>query len=759
MFQDLVRSLLINLRRVLQWIDIPIIFISYSCVIVYFTVFRFSWVLVVFLSLSLLSFIYQNGIWRTFKLCLILFVFSSICLGIRYQEEKAFATDHSVSKMIPLLDTIQVDGDQVRFRAKHSGRLYQVFYRLPTKEMQTYFQTIATPIELEISATIEKAGSKRNFNGFNYRQYLKTQNIYRIITIDKITAITKINSWDIRYLRRKLILFCEKQFPHPLSSYMTGLLFGQFGQSFDEMETIYTSLGIMHFFTLSGMQVSFLYNSLRHILLRCGLQRHIVTVLLIPIILIYGALAGGAISVVRASIQKGLSACGITSLNNFSVTLLLLFIWQPKFLLTTGGALSTFFVFVVSIVGYKIKQETKIKNKVMMTILLSTASLPLLMHAFYSFQPVALLLTLPLSFLFASLMLPCLSISFFVSISTGISLNQLNICFIWLETAIQSIEKLTPRPMVIGKPSTAMLIIMFITIGVLIDRWSNQKIRFALMMGFIGMCLLTKYPIKETITVVDIGQGDSIFLQDRFNQHTILIDTGGKIEFMKEKKWQKGTKKHNAESNLIPYLKSIGVGKIDTLVVTHTDADHIGDLLTVLANIPVQKIVVSQGSLTNKKFVAVLKQTKTTIQVAEVGQQFPIFDSYLEILYPKLPGDGKNNDSLVLYGVFYQTKFLFTGDLESEGEATLLNSYPLLSVDVLKAGHHGSKTSSAKTFIKTIKPKIALISCGLNNRYRHPNQETLDTFQSNQIAVYRTDRQGAIKFQKNGKSWHIKTVK
>ena len=759
MFQDLVRSLLINLRRVLQWIDIPIIFISYSCVIVYFTVFRFSWVLVVFLSLSLLSFLWHNGIYQFLKLSLILCVFSSICLGIRYQEEKAFATEYSVLKMTPLLDTIQVDGDQVRFRAKYSGRLYQVFYRLPTKEMKTYFQTIATPIELEISATSEKAGSKRNFNGFNYQQYLKTQNIYRMITIDKINAIATINSWDISYLRRKLILFCEKNFQHPLSSYMTGLLFGYFGQSFDEMETIYTSLGIMYFFTLSGMQVSFLFNSLRHILLRCGVQRRIVTVFLIPIMLIYVSLAGGAISVIRALIQKVLSACGITSLNNFSVTLLLLFIWQPKFLLTTGGTLSIFFVFIVSIVGYKVNQETKTKNKVMMTILLSTTSLPLLMYAFYSFQPVAMLFTLPLSFLFASVMLPCLSISFLLSISTGISLNQLNVCFIWLETAISWVEKFTPRPIVTGKPSTAILIVMLITIGVLIDKWSNQKIRFSLMTCCIGICLLTKYPIKETITIVDIGQGDSIFLQDRFNQRTILIDTGGKIEFVKEKKWQKGTKKNNAERNLIPYLKSIGVGKIDTLVVTHTDADHIGDLLAVLANIPVKKIVVSQGSLTNKKFMAVLKQTKTTIQVAEVGQQFPIFDKYLEVLYPRVPGDGKNNDSLVLYGVFYKTKFLFTGDLEEEGEITLLNDYPSLSVDVLKVGHHGSKTSSSKSFIKSIQPKIALISCGLNNRYRHPNQETLDTFQNEQVSIYRTDKQGAIKFQKNGKSWHIKTVK
>lgn len=210
---------------------------------------------------------------------------------------------------------------------------------------------------------------------------------------------------------------------------------------------------------------------------------------------------------------------------------------------------------------------------------------------------------------------------------------------------------------------------------------------------------------------------------------------------------------------MIPYLKSVGVGHIDTLVVTHTDADHIGDLLSLLAHILIKKIVVSQGSLTNQKFVEKLKQTKTEIQIAEVGQQFPIFDSYLEVLYPILAGDGKNNDSIVLHGVFYKTKFLFTGDLEAEGEATLLKTYPSLNVDVLKAGHHGSKTSSSKLFIKKIKPTIALISCGLNNRYNHPSQETLDTFQSNQVAVYRTDKQGAIKFEKKGKSWQIKTVK
>ncbi|MFZ2232344.1 MAG: MBL fold metallo-hydrolase, partial [Lactococcus raffinolactis] len=115
------------------------------------------------------------------------------------------------------------------------------------------------------------------------------------------------------------------------------------------------------------------------------------------------------------------------------------------------------------------------------------------------------------------------------------------------------------------------------------------------------------------------------------------------------------------------------------------------------------------------------------------------------------PGDGKNNDSIVLYGKLYGTKFLLTGDLEETGERELLTRYPNLSVDVLKVGHHGSKTSSSESFIEAIRPKVGLISCGLDNRYGHPNMETLTTFQKYEVQTFRTDYHGAIKFKKNSK--------
>lgn len=190
---------------------------------------------------------------------------------------------------------------------------------------------------------------------------------------------------------------------------------------------------------------------------------------------------------------------------------------------------------------------------------------------------------------------------------------------------------------------------------------------------------------------------------------------------------------------------------------TNTDADHVGDVLEVAKQIQIGKIYVSPGSLTVPDFVATLREINVPIHVVKAGDRLPIFDSYLEVLYPDGIGDGGNNDSIVLYGRLLKTNFLFTGDLE-QGELDLITSYPQLPVDVLKAGHHGSKGSSYPEFLDHIGAKIALISAGENNRYQHPHQETLERFDSQNMQVYRTDLQGAIRFR-GWKQWTIETVK
>lgn len=166
----------------------------------------------------------------------------------------------------------------------------------------------------------------------------------------------------------------------------------------------------------------------------------------------------------------------------------------------------------------------------------------------------------------------------------------------------------------------------------------------------------TKHPLENEITMVDIGQGDSIFLRD-WKGRTILIDVGGRVTFKSGEKWQERSQSANADQTLIPYLKSRGVGKLDALVLTHTDQDHMGDMVEVAKQIPVKKVYVSPGSLTNSQFREKLKQLHSPIKVVQRGDQLPIFDHHLEVLSPDEVGDGKMMIRLSSMGSSFRNDF------------------------------------------------------------------------------------------------------
>ena len=216
---------------------------------------------------------------------------------------------------------------------------------------------------------------------------------------------------------------------------------------------------------------------------------------------------------------------------------------------------------------------------------------------------------------------------------------------------------------------------------------------------------------------------------------------------MKIEKWQEKATTSNAQRTLIPYLKSRGVAKIDQLILTNTDKEHVGDLLEVTKAFHVGEILVSKGSLKQKEFVAELQATQTKVRSVTVGENLPIFGSQLEVLSPRKMGDGGHEDCLVLYGKLLDKNFLFTGNLEEKGERDLLKHYPDLEVDVLKAGQHGSKNSTTPVFLEKLKPEITLISVGKNNRTKLPHQETLTRLEGVNSKVYRTDQHGAIRFK------------
>ncbi|ETD93676.1 DNA internalization-related competence protein ComEC/Rec2 [Streptococcus pseudopneumoniae] len=745
----------------LQWIKnipIPLIYLSFLLLWFYYAIFSASYLALLGFVFLLVCLFFQFPWKSTGKVLVICGVFGFWFLFQNWQQSQASQNlADSVERVRILPDTVKVNGDSLSFRGKADGRIFQVYYKLQSEEEKEAFQALTDLHEIGLEGKLSEPEGQRNFGGFNYQAYLKTQGIYQTLNIKTIQSLQKIGSWDIgenlSSLRRKAVVWIKTHFPDPMRNYMTGLLLGHLDTDFEEMNELYSSLGIIHLFALSGMQVGFFMNGFKKLLLRLGLTQEKLKWLTYPFSLIYAGLTGFSASVIRSLLQKLLAQHGVKGLDNFALTVFLLFIVMPNFFLTAGGVLSCAYAFILTMTS---KEGEGLKAVASESLVISLGILPILSFYFAEFQPWSILLTFVFSFLFDLVFLPLLSILFALSFLYPVI--QLNFIFEWLEGMIRLVSQVASRPLVFGQPNAWLLILLLISLALVYDLRKNIKRLTVLSLLVTGLFFLTKHPLENEITMMDVGQGESLFLRDVTGK-TILIDVGGKAESdNKIEKWQEKTTTSNSQRNLIPYLKSRGVAKIDQLILTNTDKEHVGDLLEVTKAFHVGEILVSKGSLKQKEIVAELQATQTKVRSVTTGENLAIFGSQLEILSPRKMGGGGYDDSLVLYGKLLDKYFLFTGNLEEKGEKDLLKQYPDLEVDVLKASQHGSKKSSSSSFLEQLKPEITLISVGKNNRTKLPHQETLTRLEGINSKVYRTDQQGAIRF-KGWKSWEIESVR
>ena len=744
----------------LQWIknfSIPLIYLSFLLLWLYYAIFSASYLALLGFVFLLVCLFFQFPWKSASKVLVICGIFAFWFLFQNWQQSQASQNlADSVERVRILPDTIKVNGDSLSFRGKFDGRIFQVYYKLQSEEEKEAFQALTDLHDLELEGKLSEPDGKRNFGGFDYQAYLKTQGIYQTLNIKKIQSLQKVGSWDIgenlSSLRRKAVVWIKTHFPDPMRNYMTGLLLGHLDTDFEEMNELYSSLGIIHLFALSGMQVGFFMDGFKKLLLRLGLTQEKLKWLTYPFSLIYAGLTGFSASVIRSLLQKLLAQHGVKGLDNFALTVLVLFIVMPNFFLTAGGVLSCAYAFILTMTS---KEGEGLKAVARESLVISLGILPILSFYFAEFQPWSILLTFVFSFLFDLVFLPLLSILFALSFLYPVI--QLNFIFEWLEGMIRLVSQVASRPLVFGQPNAWLLILLLISLALVYDLRKNIKRLAVLSLLITGLFFLTKHPLENEITMLDVGQGESIFLRD-ITGKTILIDVGGKAESDKKiEKWQEKTTTSNAQRSLIPYLKSRGVAKIDQLILTNTDKEHVGDLLEVTKALHVGEILVPKGSLKQREFVAELQATQTKVRSVPTGENLPIFGSQLEVLSPSKIGDGDHEDSLVLYGKLLDKNFLFTGNLEEKGEKDMLKHYPDLEVDVLKASQHGSKNSSSSAFLEQLKPEMTLISVGKNNRTKLPHQETLIRLEDINSKVYRTDQQGAIRF-KGWNSWKIETV-
>jgi competence protein ComEC len=251
--------------------------------------------------------------------------------------------------------------------------------------------------------------------------------------------------------------------------------------------------------------------------------------------------------------------------------------------------------------------------------------------------------------------------------------------------------------------------------------------------------------------MIDVGQGDSILIKLPNNKGNILIDTGGKDTFYEEA-WKK--KKNNyslGKNTLIPFFKSIGIRKIDYLIITHGDNDHIGEGVTLVSNFNIKNVLLNRGDINNneEKLIKVLKNNNIDYELMKEG--IININGYKLYLINNKDYNDENNNSTVFYININNTSLLFTGDISRKTELDLINKYNI-KIDILKIAHHGSNTSSDPAFLDKIKPRIALISVGRNNKFNHPSKETIYELNKRKITTYLTSVHGSVKyiFDKNG---------
>lgn len=272
-----------------------------------------------------------------------------------------------------------------------------------------------------------------------------------------------------------------------------------------------------------------------------------------------------------------------------------------------------------------------------------------------------------------------------------------------------------------------------------------------------------------TISMLDIDQGDAVLIQT--GAKNILIDTG-------DDKYYEDGKKGKENTQLLTELQKLKIDHIDTLVMTHAHADHIGKADKVIAQYGVKELVYNGIPSTSKYFINALKAAKANgtqqvkVKAGDVldfgnGVSFEIvspsqslIDEDTAAIKAKKKVD-VNNESVVGRLTFGNFAMLFTGDAEGPVEKDMVASYgKKLKCQVLKAGHHGSKTSSTAEFLKLVQPESVVMSLGVNNQYGHPHEALLNRLQKQGIKnIYRTDVNGTITIVSDGSSYSITTEK
>ena len=636
--------------------------------------------------------------------------------------------------------------------------------------------------------------TKRNYNGFDYKNFLKTKKIYGTVNASKVKVLDK-ECLNLAYIiSNKAFLYIkinvQNVFPEKISNLILGIMLGYTDELDEDIMQNFRDSNMAHLLAVSGMHISYIIFGIITI---CNptIGKRKGRVIIIIFLIVYMFITGFSPSVVRASIMGIAMILGKTIhkkndiWNQMSLSLLCILMFNPflitslNVLLSYGGTIGII-IFNKTVINMLEKLRIKdrkykyrinkrmldfikyLKETVAMSISVQIIIIPIMSVAFNTVGITFLLTNIFVSILSG----PIIVLGFLVIISSFISVNILRILSFILSPILQSSiimasvgSKLPLNKIHIATPNKIEIVVYYalaIIFNLIYRIYSKnrptqfeyrirniislikykygqnkKKIILLILIICIILSLIKIFSQNLKIHFIDVGQGDSCLIITPM-KHSILIDGGGSLN----EEYDVG------KNTLIPYLLDRRITKIDYIIISHFDQDHVGGLLTVMDELKVKKVLISkqgEDSENYRKFKDIVKEKKIKVILVEKGDRIKIEKNlYLDVLWPNseklISENALNNNSVVCKLYYKEFSMLFTGDIEEIAENLMLqeykNNFNILNSTVLKVAHHGSKTSSSQEFIEAVKPRIALIGVGENNKFGHPDDGVLGRLQN-----------------------------
>ena len=635
-----------------------------------------------------------------------------------------------------------IDGDKLSLTIKSIEKVVATYYFTSLEEKNRVSLQIAIGAKIKLEGKYSIPYNNTIPNTFNYKKYLYNNKIYVTFQANDLSIINEVSLMN--KIKNKFINKIEEI--EGANSYLYAFVLGETDYIDNDVYQTYQKNGVTHLFAVSSSNISLLVLILNKFLQKMKVKEIICDIIVVLFLGFYVFMIGFSASVVRGSllfvfllINKRLSLKLDTIIVLYLVFLVLIII-NPFYVYDLGFVYS----FTTSL-GLILFSKKIVGNYIMKLIKVSFIaflfSMPITLYNFYEINILTVINNIIIVPLVSVILFPLTILTFvfpFLDFLLAFGVNVLESLNEWL-------DKLSIMMIV---PKVNMLFIIFYYLAIYLVYKKSWKYLLVIFMIIFIYKTLPYLDNNNYIYFLDVGQGDASLIVGNNRSYAIMVDTGGKVSYEKEE-WRIRDKEFKNINNIITFLKSLGINKLDLLIVTHGDFDHIGEGTLLVNKFKVDKVIFNHDNCNDLELNLIEVLEKKKIKYYQNIDSLNIGDNKLYFLNYKMY-DNENDNSNVIYVKLDNIKLLLMGDAGINVESDLLDKYKLDDISILKVGHHGSKTSSSKNFITNISPKYGVISVGRNNRYGHPNKEVLDNL--DEAIIYRTDYHGTIVFKvKNNK--------